>query len=104
MRDAHGILTRRLQAWLGTHGLAPMLCSSHSEQWASATFSGARHQFGFAIDPETDDARTRLERAGAAIRDADFLLPGHILADIGLVPSLEAPTHFAIEALTVEAA
>ncbi|RJF90695.1 hypothetical protein [Sphingomonas cavernae] len=104
MRDAHDILSRRLRAYFDAHGLALLLCSSRSERWASATFSGARHQFGFAIEDATDDMRDRLSRAGAALGEADMPLPGHILADIGFVPSGGTPGCFEIEALTVEAA
>lgn len=103
MSDPHRMLTRRLRAYLDSHGLAPRLSASRSRNWASATFSGARHHFAFALDDDGAETRQRLVDAGAAIPEADIALPGHIVADISLAADTEG-SRFTIEALTVEAA
>lgn len=103
MSDPHRMLTRLLRAYLDSHGLDPQLSASHSRDWASATFSGARHHFMFALDDDGAELRRRLAQAGAAIPEADIMLPGHIVADISLAADAEGRA-FTIEALTVEAA
>lgn len=75
-----------------------------TRSWASVTFSGARHRL-----------RLRLSGAGAAaaagrfldnLGEAEFVLRGHILADIALAGDPQAETNetivFELEALTVE--
>lgn len=76
--------------------------SSHA--WASATFTGARHELAFRLDgPDADAAADAFL---ADLDEAEFVLRGHILADINLVSRAGvAPgaVRIAIEALTVEA-
>lgn len=75
-----------------------------SRPWASVTFSGARHEFTL-----------RLEGAGAAkaatafrdrLEEHEFVLPGHVLADIAAVREVRDDVgkcvRLTLEALTVE--
>lgn len=66
------------------------LVDSATEPWASVTFTGARHVFTF----EPTDAPGDLA-------DAEFVLPGHIVADVAVAAR---PTGLVIEALTIESA
>lgn len=75
-----------------------------SRNWASATFTGARHELTFRVEGARANAAadTFLADLGAA----EFSLRGHILADIALVSEerhdgAEAVT-ISLEALTVE--
>jgi hypothetical protein len=82
--DPHRALIRAL---LARHpGL--IVLASRTEPWASATFTGTRHELVCATGPNL-----------AGIEEADFDLPGHIVADIGW--SAE-PGRLLIEALTLE--
>jgi hypothetical protein len=63
------------------------LRTSRSEDWASVTFVGARHCFEFDPAP-----------APADLMETEFTLPGHIVADIAVMPS---PDRLVIEALTL---
>ncbi len=73
-----------------------------SRSWASATFTGARHELRFRVEGEGAQAA-----ADAFLADrgaAEFVLRGHILADIALVwqqRSADTAT-VSLEALTVE--
>jgi hypothetical protein len=69
--------------------------SSASQPWQSATFTGARHFFTFPIT--TAEAEQRLIDG---LADAEFNLPGHIVADIVLAD--RSSGQMTIEALTVE--
>ena len=73
-----------------------------SRSWASATFTGARHELGFRITGEGAEAAAQgfCDRLGAR----EFELRGHILADISLLNNepLSDGARIRIEALTVE--
>ena len=99
--DPHAGLLRHLRARLAQAGLAAELQSSHSERWASATFTGARHRFHFAAAGLAEG----VQRIAAELGESDLPLPDHIVADIALVPAAPGPDglHFSVEALTVEA-
>ena len=83
--DPHRALVRVLLARYS--GLE--VVESRIEEWASATFSGARHVLHCALGPET-----------AGIGEEEFVLPGHVVADIF---AEHADGLLVIEALTVEA-
>lgn len=100
--DPHSALLTRLHTQFERHGISPRLADSRSERWFSATFEGTRHRYGFRLAQESDHAA--LAQLQAEICEADFALPGHIVADIALVPGDESGDGFTIEALTVEAA
>lgn len=74
-----------------------------SVRWASVTFTGARHMIGCRLTGER-----AVELAGrfcAGIGEAEFELPGHILADIAVMEMTADASGVGIrlEALTVEA-
>jgi hypothetical protein len=77
-----------------------------SRSWASATFTGARHEI--ALELRGQGASEEAARFCAGLETSEFRLRGHVLADIALVSS-EADTtgpeprhRIRIEALTVE--
>jgi hypothetical protein len=75
-----------------------------SRSWASATFTGARHELSFRI--EGPGAAVAAEAFLANLRAAEFDLRGHILADIARVAEERADdgdrVRISLEALTVE--
>lgn len=80
-----------------------LLSDAESIDWRSLTFSGERHRLQLRI-PEPD-SRYIAERMCIGLEDAEFSIPGVIVADIGLAatPSrgLDGSTSLTIEALTV---
>jgi hypothetical protein len=66
--------------------------------WASVTFTGTRHKVTLSVD----SAAAARFRDG--IEEAEFNLPGHILADIAVVSQAREgdEVRIALEALTVE--
>ena len=80
-----------------------------SRQWASVTFTGARHDLTFRL--EGPNAWTSADSFLDNLESAEFALRGHILADIALVaeerfadPAGEPRARLRIEALTVGSA
>ncbi len=73
-----------------------------SREWASITFTGARHEV--AIRLQGDGAEAAADRFAAGLDATEFRLRGHILADIVLVARerTEDGVHLQLEALTVE--
>ena len=74
----------------------------HSREWASITFSGARHEITLRLVGAEADAAA--DAFAASLDAAEFRLRGHILADIALV-AREATgdgVRLSLEALTVE--
>lgn len=67
-------------------GLAVL--ESRSEPWISVTFIGSRHRILCTFGPDF-----------SGIEEEEFVLSGHFVADIALVPHA---TGIVIEALTVE--
>ena len=82
--DPHRALIRALVARYP--GL--LVLAGSSEPWASVTYTGARHTLTCAAGPDL-----------SGIEEAEFALPGHILADIAARRSGDRLT---IEALTIE--
>ena len=74
----------------------------HSRGWASATFSGARHQLHFTVEGAGADEAAASFLGG--LEAAEFDLPGHLVADILLRSEARRPgfARIALEALTVE--
>lgn len=92
-RDAHAHLLRALLAQLG---LAPeQIIASAQTPWASATFSGARHEVSVSLAGQQADAI-------AALESHEFDLPGHLVADLRAtrIDTAGAP-QLHIEALTI---
>jgi hypothetical protein len=74
-----------------------------SIDWQSLTFTGERHQLQLRIPGR--DSRSIVERLCEGLEDAEFSIPGVIVADIGVAGApRHAPdgsTTLTIEALTV---
>ena len=70
-----------------------------SRRWASATFSGARHELAFTA---ADDAA--LAAWLGAVPEALFGLRGHLVADVVVtaVSRAEGVARISVEALTLE--
>jgi hypothetical protein len=100
-RDAASELLRALKKRAGTASLF-LLEDISSRPWASATFSGARHQIAFRLlGPSAEECASAFS---AGVEAAEFTLRGHILADIELVGQSmeEGGVSLRLEALTVE--
>ena len=104
MSPAAAALLRSLLARAGVERGRILLTEFRSTDWQSLTFIGEQHKI-----------RLRIPAPGAAgivaslvngIEDADFAIPGHIVADIVLAGEPEEQPDgsilVAIEALTVE--
>jgi len=75
-----------------------------SRNWASVTFSGARHRVAFILEGE--GAGTTADAFLEGMAEAEFDLRGHILADIAVVgqerDEAARRVRLDLEALTVE--
>ena len=82
-----------------------LLSDAYSVDWRSLTFAGERHELELRI-PGLDSAFI-VDRMCGGLEDAEFSIPGVIVADIALTaPPALAPdgsTTVTIEALTVAA-
>ena len=82
-----------------------LLIDVYSVDWRSLTFSGERHELELRI--LGPDSRLVVKRMCNGLEDAEFSIPGVIVADIVLAgPPVHAPdgsTTITIEALTVTA-
>ena len=96
IRDPQSLLLQALRK-----GMHPPLALrvAHSEAWASATFTGARHRLEYHAAPAG-----QADAFAAAIEQRDFNLPGHLVADIAVAArtASDAGVSLTIEALTVE--
>jgi hypothetical protein len=81
-----------------------LLTEFRSTDWQSLTFIGEKHRIRLRIP--APDARETASRLVNGLDDAEFSLPGHIVADIALAGEPESSEDGAvslmIEALTVE--
>ncbi|MDG5489815.1 hypothetical protein NYR55_14415 [Sphingomonas sp. BGYR3] len=96
--DAATALGRAMTASAERAGIAITIASRSSRAWASATFEGSR--VGYRIEAGDDD---RLSRWLAALPDAEWQLPGHLVADLAVTGRTAAAGRAAveIEALTL---
>lgn len=100
-KDPGEALCARLIARYDPSGRVLKCCSTG---WASATFTGARHCFQFAMSPE--GAR----RLAALAANDEFDIPDHLVADLAVIEARRASdgggdeVEVTVEALTVEAA
>ncbi len=96
-------LLRELLARAGVDRDRILLTNFRSIDWQSLTFVGERHEMELRVPgPDADELVGRLV---AGLPDAEFTIPGHLVADIGLErpPARNADGSFnlLIEALTV---
>ncbi|SOB86531.1 hypothetical protein SAMN06297144_1637 [Sphingomonas guangdongensis] len=97
--DATTLLERALLASAVAHGLTPVIGEVATTRWASATFTGMRHEIALTL--RADPAA---EAWLAALPESEFRLRGHLLADL-IVVAHERVAGIAsvrLEALTVE--
>jgi hypothetical protein len=103
MSAAAAGLLRALLTRAGGQRNRILLTDFRSVEWQSLTFVGERHLFAFRlVGPDRDSA---MELLTSELEDAEFAIPGHIVADIALAG---APQHddegaiiIQLEALTV---
>ena len=81
-----------------------LLTEFRSTDWQSLTFIGERHQVRLRIPPP--GAARIADSLINGIEDAEFAVPGHVVADIALICDPEEQPDgsilLALEALTVE--
>ena len=105
MSRAAASLIRVLVARAGVDRNRILLTDVCSSDWQSLTFTGERHQLELRITgPHSAQVA---ERMSAGLADAEFSIPGTIVADIAVVGaprrSSDGATELMIEALTVAA-
>jgi hypothetical protein len=103
MSPAAAALLRLLTARAGVARDRILLTDAHSIDWRSLTFTGERHQLSLRIPgPESRDV---VRRMCAGLEDAEFSIPGLVVADIGVVGlpvhASAGSTELTIEALTI---
>lgn len=87
---------RLLSEVLGLAGPAAEFLSHSERDWASATFSGARHTIALAF--EGADAVARGEAFITALPDHEFTVPRHLVADVAVASTEQRqdPPHMVI--------
>jgi len=82
-----------------------LLTDVHSVDWRSLTFTGERHQIQLRIP--APGSRQIVERMCQGLEEAEFSIPGQIVADIGVMGAprfgFDGSTSLIIEALTIVA-
>jgi hypothetical protein len=80
-----------------------LLSEVSSVDWRSLTLEGERHHFCFRI--WGDDPAALLARLRDGLEDAEFTIPGQIVADIAIagvgLPNRDGTLELTIEALTI---
>jgi hypothetical protein len=96
-------LLRALIARAGVERDRILLTEARSTDWQSLTFTGERHQISLRIIGA--DSSEVVERMCTGIEDAEFSIPGLLVADIAVARSprraLDGSMELVIEALTV---
>lgn len=104
MSAAASALLRELIARAGVPQNRILLTDVRSIDWQSLTFIGERHELHLRIAPprSADIGRRMCEN----LEDADFNIPGHIVADVavraGPEKSVDGSTLLTVEALTIQ--
>ena len=80
-----------------------LLTDAQSVDWRSLTFTGERHRIGLRLP--RPESREIVERMCDGLPDAEFSIPGILIADIGVVGTprraLDGSIELTIEALTI---
>ena len=99
MSPAASALLRALVARAGVARDRILLIDVRSVDWQSLTFVGERHQFELrATGPNSSEI---IDRLCSGLEDAEFSIPGQLVADINVVGSRDGSKNIIIEALTV---
>lgn len=98
--DPHAMLGSALAGLF--HPAIAQLTRSSQSRWSSVTFTGARHRYALGVTGR--NAALAVDRALRDIPQREFLLPGHVVADIALVERHGGMggVELELEALTVE--
>ena len=100
LSPAAAALLRVLVARAGIARDRILLTDGQSVDWRSLTFTGERHHIGLRVaGPAPDEA---VRRMCAGLGDAEFSIPGLLVADIGMVGAPKQTIDGSIE-LTIEA-
>jgi hypothetical protein len=97
--DAATLLARALLAGAEGAGCPVTIVEADWSRWASVTFTGARHMLRLAAPPSP-----ALIAWVAALPETEFVLRGHLVADLSVAAVRHAGAEIAIEleVLTVE--
>lgn len=105
MSAAAAALLRALIARAGVPRDRILLTDAELIDWRSLTFNGERHCFDLRVPGPT--SRLIADRMCAGLEDAEFSIPGVIVADITISAkpkfAFDGSTSVAIEALTISA-
>ena len=103
MSPAASALLRILIARAAVDRNRILLTDAQSSDWQSLTFNGERHHLALRVTGL--DSGEVVERMCAGLEDAEFSIPGLLVADVGtVVTPRRAPdgaTELVIEALTI---
>ena len=96
-------LLRSLLARAGVDRDRILLTEFRSVDWQSLTFMGERHEMELRVPGP--DASTLVDRLTAGLAEAEFVIPGQIVADIALkrppLRNSDGSISLRIEALTI---
>ncbi|PKP91515.1 MAG: hypothetical protein CVT77_11935 [Alphaproteobacteria bacterium HGW-Alphaproteobacteria-16] len=97
--SVHALLERALVRMAKRAGIDAAIAATDWTRWASATFTGGRHEIRLAAP-----SSPALSRWVAALEEAEFTLPGHLVADLVVRSARAAPgvSSYALEIVTVE--
>jgi hypothetical protein len=105
MSAAASALLRALIARGGVTRDRILLSEAESVDWRSLTFTGERHQLHLRVP--APDSLYIVERMCKGLEDAEFSIPGVIVADIAVTDTprlaLDGSTSLTVEALTITA-
>ena len=103
MSPAASALLRALIARAGVPRDRILLTDAQSIDWQSLTLTGERHQIELRVPGPR--SREAVDRMCAGLEDAEFSIPGIIVADIAVLgqprAALDGSTSLVIEALTI---
>ena len=97
MSPAAGGLLRALLARCGVSWNRILLSDIESVDWQSLTLTGERHHILLRVSPP--DSEKIAERLASGLEDAEFAIPGQIVADITVIG---APRTECVGSTTVE--
>lgn len=100
MSAAAAALLRALLARAGVQRDRILLIEHQSTDWQSVTLTGERHEISLRVPPP--DAEAVICRMIDGLEDAEFAIPGQIVADIAVAGAIERGPDGSV-ALTIEA-